>query len=261
MNDMEITSDWIDRYNEHELNDEEQACFIKRMDENPLLRTEVDIDACLNRLYQDEGTWDLMKKIEAASNKNYRKAGKPPYLLIAASLLFLIALGALVKLMQVDPAAVIVNAHGPRPIFSQKPGGHVFSLEFLKIPAQVKNITPVTRRKISSKQHLAMNYKPMASYELLVGSVTRSAHLKLVAPTATLKIPAGTTVVFTWVYQERIRPVCIVFYDNRGNQVAGTPALLEGSYKLSTKNWQGGIYYWKIIVDEEMTFMGKIILI
>ena len=76
------------------------------MDENPLLRTEVDIDACLNRLYQDEGTWDLMKKIEAASNKNYRKAGKPPYLLIAASLLFLIALGALVKLMQIGRAHV-----------------------------------------------------------------------------------------------------------------------------------------------------------
>lgn len=261
MSDLEITNDWIDRYNENELNEDEKAFFRKRMEDNPLLRTEVLIDACLNSLYQDEGTLDLIKKIHSVSHKTDHGDMMLKYFLIAASLLYLIALGAIVNLMQIDPVGLSDNSYRRSMETRHRSAGRLFPMDFLKVPAQVRKITPVTRREISHKNYLSLNYKPMAVFELLVGSVTRSAHLRVIAPTAILKIPACASVIFKWVYQNRVLPVNIVVFNNRGTLVFETPALLTDSYVMNMKDWPGGIYYWKIIIDEEMIFMGKFTLL
>ena len=106
-----------------------------------------------------------------------------------------------------------------------------------------------------------MNYKPLADFELLVGSVTRSAHLKLIAPPSNLFIPSGNHILFEWRYQKRPVPVNIVVYDNTGNFVVGTPVLLTSTYSMATTDWPGGVYYWKMIMDEDMIFMGKITIL
>ena len=261
MNDMEITNDWIDRYNENELNEEEKAFFIKRMELNPLLRTEVLIDECLNRLYQDEGTMDLMKKIQVARQKPDRRDGRFSCLLIAASLLYLIVLGVILKMVVIDPEDTVAKGQSHRDEPGNSPAGKMVSEVFQKNPAAVRNPQHQTWNENSHSLYLAMNYTPLPDYELLVGSVTRSALIVLHSPIATLNIQQGTPVKFKWVYQDRRVPVSIVVYDNRGRRVFETTVLLDDSYKLITKNWLGGIYYWKIIADEEMICMGKMILL
>jgi len=261
MNDMEITNDWIDRYNENELNEEERAFFIKRMELNPLLRTEVLIDECLNRLYQDEGTMDLMKKIQLARQKPDPRDGRFSCLLIAASLLYLLVLGVILKMVVIDPDDIVAKGQSRRDEPGNSPATKAVSVVFQKNHAAVTNPRPQTWNENSQKLYLAMNYTPLPDYELLVGSVTRSAGIELRSPIATLNIRQGTPVKFKWVYQDKRVPVNIVVYDNRGRRIFETPVLLDDSCKLVTKYWPGGIYYWKIITDEEMICMGKIILL
>ncbi|MEI7500358.1 MAG: hypothetical protein WCK84_07895 [Bacteroidota bacterium] len=261
MSDMDITSDWIDRYNENELNEDEKIFFMKRMENNPLLRNEVFIDACLNKLYQDQGTMDLMKKIQQVSRKTDREEGILKYLLIAASLLYLIAFGAILNLIQNDPVDIPNNFNPGITEIKRWPADRTFTTDFLKVPVQVKNITPITRSEISHKQLLALNYIPLADFELLVGSVTRSAYMSLIAPSAFLKISAGDNVIFEWIYKSGLHPISILFFNNRGNLVFEATDLRTDSYIISTKEWLGGIYYWKIIIDDEMIFMGKLTLL
>jgi hypothetical protein len=295
MNDMEITPEWIDRYNENELNEDERAFFRKKMDNNPLLRTEVFIDACLNNFYEDKDTLDLMKKIEYVSQKHDRGNSAFPYLMIAASLLCIIAMGAVVYLIQIAPADVAITSHRRSTQFPQAPspldladssgkqylfkqqkslissGGEVQSPEStvcrlfpggaLKVPAPFSHITPVIPHELSYEKYLASAYTPMADFESLVGSVTRSALLKLIAPAPELKIPAGSPVVFEWISQIRKLPISILVFNNRGNLVFETPTLITDSYVLSTIDWPGGIYYWKIIIDEEMILIGRFMLL
>lgn len=261
MSKMEITSEWIDRYNEHDLNEQEKDHFRKRLQSSPILRTEVHLDACLSELYRDKETLDLMKKIHAASLKKENSGGTLRMLLLAASLLLLIVFGAIIYLVQLDPADYLVvrNKHHSDKVTGQ--GQRTKPSDFSNIPAGAKQITPLTHRELSRTRQLALNYKPLADFELLIGSVTRSAHLKLIAPPNNLVIPSGESILFEWRYQKRPVPVSIMVYDNTGRFVFGTPALLTSSYSMATKDWPGGVYYWKMIIDEDMIFIGKITLL
>ena len=69
MKDFKITSDWIDRYNDDELDESEKSFFQQRMLHDPLLRTEVYIDACVNRLFKDEDVLELMRKVQSITKK------------------------------------------------------------------------------------------------------------------------------------------------------------------------------------------------
>jgi len=102
--ETEITSDWIDRYNDAELNEAEKAIFQKRMQSNPLLRTEVYIDACLNHLLVDEEVLDLMGKIKSASRRNVGGIRQMNLLLVAASVLCFVMIGGLFYLVRTNMA-------------------------------------------------------------------------------------------------------------------------------------------------------------
>ena len=260
MKDMEITNDWIDRYNEDELNEEEKEFFRKRLEVNPLLRTEVYIDECLNKLYQDDGTLDLVKKIQVARQKPDRRGGKLGYLLLAASMLYLIALGFVFNMMHHDPVDFSSNSNSDQHEKWRGPEGRHLSSDNLKIPVHETKPAMHKGREHSGNQYLSLNYIPLSDFELLVGSVTRSSHITIKSPAANWKITAGCDVKFEWVSQNRVIPINILFYDNAGNLVFETPALLDDSYILNTKDWPGGIYYWKIILDEEMILLGKLTL-
>ncbi len=261
MNKMEITSEWIDRFNEGELNEQEKDHFRKRLQKSPILRTEVHLDACLSELYRDKETLDLMKKIQAASKKTENSGGTLRMLLLAASLLLLMVFGAIIYLVQLDPAdcQVVINKHNTDKVTGQ--GQSVINADIKDVTAGSKQIFPTTRSEMAHPGQLALHYKPLADYELLIGSVTRSAHLKLIAPPNNLVIPSGKDIQFEWMYQKRPVPVSIMVYNNTGRFVFGTPALLTSSYSMTTKDWPGGVYYWKMIMDEDMIFIGKITLL
>jgi len=157
MKDIEITSEWIDRYNENDLNEDEKVLFRKRMENNPLLRTEVHIDACLNELYQDDGTLDLIKKIKNINKKTDRDEGLLWYMLIAASFLYLIAFGTMMSLVRIDPGNRAADVNVRSVENRLVPKAKIFPIDIFEGLNQVKNITPDARRENSRRQQLALN--------------------------------------------------------------------------------------------------------
>ena len=99
MKDTEITSDWVDRYNDNELSENEKALFQNLMQNNPLLRTEVLIDAHLNRFFMDQDAMDLMEKVRSVTLRIEHGSRSMNYLTVAASVLCLIIFGAIGYLM------------------------------------------------------------------------------------------------------------------------------------------------------------------
>ena len=258
---MEITNEWIDRYNEGALNEQEKDHFLKRLHASPILRTEVHIDACLSELYRDKETLDLMKKIHAVSQRTKNSGGTLRMLFLAASLLFLIVFGAIIYLVQLDPADCVVVRNKQKTDKGTGKGQSVIPADFKDMPVGAKQVFTAIVHEMPRSRQLALNYKPLADFELLVGSVTRCAHLKLIAPPNNFIIPSGKSILFQWSYQKGQVPVSIRVYDNTGSFVFGTPALVTSSYSMATKDWPGGVYYWKMIMDEDMIFMGKITLL
>ncbi len=258
---MEITSEWIDRYNENDLNEIEKLHFRKRMQASPILRNEVYLDSCLSDLYRDKETLDLMKKIHKARQKTEDSRGTIRMLFLAATLLFMMVFGATLYLVQLDPSDYLVVRKQHPSEKETKQGKNAIPVEFSDIPAAAKHIAPLASCEMSRTSQMALNYKPLADFELLIGSVTRSAQLRLVAPPNNLVIPSGKEILFEWRYNKRPVPVSILIYDNKGGFIFGTPALLASAYSMATKDWPGGVYYWKMILDEDMIFIGKITLL
>jgi hypothetical protein len=258
MKELKITSDWIDRYNEDELDAPERDFFQQRMLQNPLLRTEVRLDAQLNRFLRDKDILDLMKKVQSVTRKANRSSGLMNYLLIAASVLFMIMAGSIYYLVEIKPVSHQTGvrqqvAHSPK---KQVPGHADKGKQDVK---PVTEVNPMPR-EISGSNLLAENFKPMAEFERLVGSVTRSGQIRLATPAARTKIEAGIPVRFSWISGNTRQPVTIVLMNNRGKLVFESPSLYAASMVIETKGLPKGLYYWKIMYIDELVMIGKITL-
>jgi len=258
MTEFKITSDWIDRYNEDELDAQERDFFQQRMLQNPLLRTEVRLDAQLNRFLRDKDILELMKKVQSVTRKANRGNGLMNYLLIAASVLLMIMAGSIYYLVEIKPVSHQTSvrqqmAHSPK----KQANGHAE-----KGNQEVKPVTEVSPvpREISESTLLAENFKPMAEFERMVGSVTRSDQIRLVTPAARTRIQAGIPVRFTWISGNTRQPVSIVLMNNHGKLVFESPSLYAGSAVIETKGLPQGLYYWKIMFNDELVMIGKMTL-
>ena len=257
MKDHEITCDWIDRYNENELNDTEKALFQKRLLVNPLLRSEVNIDASLNRLLNDGDLLDLMNKVNAAAQKS--RVGSPlvNFMMIAASLLFLAMIGGLFYLFRANTGTPAVSLMPQQLRLQRNPGSSsgTSAGEPCSLFSEHKG-TMIPGMNVH-RMLMAENYKPMAELELLAGTVTRSHHVRLTSPQSGISVPKGCEILFSWQYSGRIVPLSIFIMNNRGKQISEKMVLNDNSYCLKTSVLAEGLYYWKIMVQENMVLMGK----
>jgi hypothetical protein len=255
----QITSDWIDRYNENELGVNEKALFESRMLTNPLLRAEVELDDCLNHFLADEGMIDLMNKVRKVSRENTHGSPRLNYLLLAASLLCLAMIGGLFYMIQYNKALTDRSPMQPVQQFikTQKTEQPVFLPQYHddgytgSIPA-VKNPDHVL---------LANKNEPLAEYELLIGSVMRADLFNLISPEADVAVLAGDDVLFSWKADCFSAQVNIIILDNRGACLAEIPVLNDTSYLMNTKRFREGLYYWKIMVEDDLVFLGKLTIL
>ncbi|MDP1622321.1 MAG: hypothetical protein Q8M08_08270 [Bacteroidales bacterium] len=259
--ETEITCDWIDRYNNDELNENEKAIFEERMGTNHLLRSEVHLDDCLNRFLMDEGLLDLMKKISSSSQKNQSRGSWWKPMLIAATLLCLTVMGGLFYLLQTNPGTIrqCVVSRTDQPLRE-----HEVEPEKLTPLTDFQN--PLVRDQIphNMAKHmflLAEAFQPLTEFDLLIGSVTRSDYFKLITPDPVLSIPAGTRVLFSWTYDERSEPVSIILMNNKGIPVFEMPLTKKDTFVLNTGDFLPGLYYWKILAGDDLVLMGKLTIL
>jgi len=257
MMETEITSDWIDRYNDNELDETEKAIFQKRMVANPLLCSEVCIDARLNHFLQDNEVMDLMTKIRSVSQRNADGSRRLDSLLIAASLLCLVMIGGIFYLLRTN--MVKVDLYGQQHSEQQKQKNAEYPVK-LNYPPQFDHNYYHDSLPIIKAIHpgmIAKNFEPLAEFELLIGSVTRSYQFKLISPDMNISISAGTAVLFAWRQSGNMMPVCIVVINNHGIPVSEITIKHGNTYTLKTKGFREGLYYWKIVMDDGMVLMGK----
>jgi hypothetical protein len=250
MKDKHIPGDWIDRYNENDLNETEKALFEEEMHANPLLKTEVSIDARLDRFLQDENLIDLMGKINEVTRSGSRGSSLRPMFLIAASVLFLLATGGLFYYLRTDH-------------IQEMPGLSVQESKQQAIRIVPGDSMPAKVPDYSTANHdlLASSFEPLPEYDLLTGSVTRSHQLKVISPPANAAVPAGAGVMFEWEGHDALVPVKLILLNNRGIQVSEVLITDSSQYRLDIKGFPDGLYYWKLMADEEMVMMGKIVCI
>ena len=260
MKDFEITCDWIDRYNDDELDEFEKSFFQQQMLHNPMLRAEVYIDARLNRLFSDEDVLELMQKVQSVTKKNNQNSGLMSYMAIAASVISLLVLGAILFLVDKKPVNLPAYVRQQITLPVKKQTQDIFSHNNVKSKQPPKENTSVNPREISGTSLLADKYKPLAAFELLVGSVTRSTQIRLITPAAKIQIQAGIPVRFSWNSQTNQHPVSIVIINNLGTLIFEAPSLHANEYLLQTNMLLQGLYYWKIMDEDELVMMGKLTL-
>ncbi|MEI7660944.1 MAG: hypothetical protein WCK34_02040 [Bacteroidota bacterium] len=260
MKEFAITGDWIDRYNDQELGEPERSYFQQQMNNNPLLRAEVFIDSKLNTFLQDEEMLELMGRINTVALKAGKHRFLVKWLRLAAAILCLAAIGAAVYLIGRKPESAPVLS-GQRTILPLKKPVHENPLDERVVEnGPLTNPLSLDKDGILREPLLADNFKPMAELELLAGSVTRAAPFRLVLPSANVTALKGLPVDFRWTPGNTRLPVNLVLLNNHGIVVFDTSCISGNEYRMETAVFPQGLYYWKIIYDDELVFMGKLTL-
>jgi len=257
MKKNEISSDWIDRFNNNELDEYEKAIFEERMNDNPLLRSEVYLDARLNRFLMDGDVIDLMTKIKSASRRNEKGGRVMNTLMIAASVWFFAMIGGLFYFLGTHTTPTGLSAISHPGEFERKKEnesgrpGHTSEFQYSGDHGSI------LLKDESHKGLVIANFKPLAGFELLIGSAMRAGGFKLLSPGVILSIPGGTEVMFAWRCVDQHEPLSLSVLDNQGRMVSEIQFDHTGKYFLETKGFREGLYYWKILSGDDLMVMGK----
>lgn len=112
--------------------------------------------------------------------------------------------------------------------------------------------TEPVQAKHATQQDIAANYSPYEELEGLIGSELRGESFQVISPGE--RLTDRRAVVFSWQTTGN-GPWTVVLLDNRGRVVKeretrSTPLVLEGPFRP-------GLYYWKVIRDDELAHVGK----
>jgi hypothetical protein len=259
--ETEITSDWIDRYTDNDLPEPEKKLLMERMHASPVLRAEVEMDARLNSFLMDDGVQDLMAKVQKVSKKNAGSVRVMKSMLIAASVLCLAMMSGIIYIVHISRATNRLAVNKPDVPKQQEEenrtatwnnqlskrtsaDGHVMSA-----------ITFINGGSILSK------LEPLKEFQFLVGSVTRSSPIKLISPGVITSVQPGTSVLFSWHCIENSEQLALIIMDNHGAMVTELPVNEKDTVTFNTSGIPEGLYYWKILADDDLVFMGKLIIL
>ncbi|MEI6433767.1 MAG: hypothetical protein WCP32_02905 [Bacteroidota bacterium] len=260
MMDIEITSNWIDRYNDNDLSESEKQLFRTDLRRNSMLRKELLVDTRLNRFLEDKDTLELMKKIKKIARKPYINRRSLILLLVAASILCLITFGSLYFLLRSDSVKTLLVSEKKIKQEQEKKNGISNAVNRIREGRKIADITPTTRSKIAAIPVNADIYQPIVEYELLVGAITRTTMLRVVLPASEVRTKLNLPILFKWTGEENNAPVFIIIINNKGKAVFSSPAIEKNnSYMLEPSKLGIGLFYWKILVNDQIIMVGKII--
>lgn len=265
MNKNEKMHEWIDRFNDNELNGEELKKFLELLKNDPALRAELRLDKELNELLQDEGLLSLRKKIiEVRTKREDGGIGKKIFLL-AASILVILVLSVILylvvglktrnnKILQTNnsPAnGLPVNKNSSPELNNRKnnPGKQQFMNDTLSM----------NRPGISNKQSqplIAANYKPFPPFESLIGTHIRSEYFKLIEPFPNSHFKTKSLILFSWE-TDIFHPLTVEIMDNKGQLIFDSHPVHDKSLKVPSGTLKNGLFYFKILKEDEIVFFGK----
>lgn len=257
MSDREKLPELIDRFNTGNLTGDELTVLLDMMNHNPRIREEVRLDKELNEILADKDVLELRQKIlSVQKNRNKGKGRNFHYLLLAASLLFFIGLEVILLLNTRNHAVSPQTALTQKitPVIKKEPvtaGQQLIAAESgstgKKIPDQKKD----TR--------LASNFMPNPSYENMIGATRSGGSFRLEKPLTGERFSAKSAILFQWNTEPKTL-IELKIMDNQGIIVSESGLLYAYRYTIPQGTLRRGIYYFKIMANDEILYFGKFLV-
>ncbi|HNX85770.1 MAG TPA: hypothetical protein PKN12_02480 [Bacteroidales bacterium] len=256
MKDATMKNDWIDRYNEDELSPEEKAVFEKMKNSSQVLRNEVMVDRYLNEFLSDQDTLEFCRKVKLTILKRRNGRSFSSFLLIAASLLFLITLSGILFLMgkrnplpwtKEDSAMREVERERLSPSEDRLTDNKLFTGDRL----------PVAQSPVKSTPDESRSFALLPELESLIGHQPRSLDFALEKPGFRDRFRLGSQVLFSWSGTDSLQTVVLSLMDNEGNLLSEYRVEKTNSCVFKTETLRRGIYYWRITIGGELVSLGR----
>ena len=258
--------EWIDRFNNNELSGEEYYELVHLLNSDLRVREEVLLDRELNSMLKDKELLDLRKKIKKVCNTGgKREIRYNKYLLIAAALLIILSIGYTINYFILTFHHQKHKTTYHKSDFSQRRNENVLLFPVPKQP-EVYTLsgyeTPVKNehsRENDFNQDLLASYHPNKTFEYLAGIAYRSTGFSLVSPVNSASFRLEENIVFYW---KTGRPAKTSLYinDNRGVLLYESEYNNYPSVQIKAGFLGYGLFYYKIVQEEEVVCFGKFIV-
>jgi hypothetical protein len=260
MSNREKVPEYIDRYNNGELTGEDLNTFIEMLRTNPRLREEVKLDSELNEILAQTDILELRKKI--LYEQKHAQKGKGPNLksfLIAASLLFLFGIEVILIMNK-------TNHHPSPPI-----GTHISNLKPELPKSSFKNeiakqtAFSETRNKasriigINNDTSLSKRFRKNIAFEKMIGSTRHSGYFLMNTPRMGYIYGKKMDIHFEWNITEN-EEIELKIIDNAGESVYESGLINTNRYLLPSGTLLSGLYYFRVLQNDEIIFFGKFVI-
>jgi len=260
MSDREKLPEWIDRFNEGTLRGEDLEKFIEMLKRNPKLRDEVNLDRELNQILEEDDLIEFRKKMLKATRS--RRLPGQNLLLLAAMIIIIIGLFSLIyySVRRSDPDHKNVATISDTSSIRNEKNRRVIAQDSL-YPRPTPAGSPILKNKEEDGGSilLAQNFTPNPALESLLGTTTRNGYFKMIRPDNMAVFPKGGGILFEWKTLDT-GPVGIVIVDNRGIKITDFKEELKNYKKVSTSQLRAGLYYYKLMIKDELVYIGKFII-
>jgi hypothetical protein len=261
MRNKEKLHEWIDRYNNSDLSGEELVIFLEMMNRDYRVREEVLLDYELNSVLKETDILDLRKKIQKiCSEYPVRKNLNPRIILMAATLVILFSIEYAIFYLtrQTNRAnkpefGYFQNSPWQKEI-DQLKSGFIYSKD---VYATLQKDIPAAF-VIGEKGNafdLFASFQPNTALENLIGTI-RSGNFLMLKPQKVATFTRASILIFSW---KTLNPeaTSLIVENNRGIVVYESDSNFNPSVSLNAAFLNLGLFYYKIIQNEEVVYFGK----
>lgn len=256
MSDREKLPELIDRFNNGKLTGEKLTAFLEMLKNNPRLREEVRLDSELNVILANEDILELRQKIlSVQKNRKKRKGMDLHFFLLAASLLLLIGIEAL----------LILNSTHRNPsnnttlILKYQPDSKQLVVNNKAEQTAITTETVNKEKKIrdqKTERRLAASFRKNPSFENMIGATRHAGYFRMDAPLIGYRFSEKSEIMFEWT-QDGHAEIELKIMDNNGTSIHESRVLDKNKYSLPPGTLNRGLYYFKVLQNDEIIFFGK----
>jgi hypothetical protein len=250
MNDRKKQPEYIDRFNNGNLTGKALTAFLEEVKTNPRLREEVRLDSELNEILSNFDLLELREKLISVQKlRRKRKRPEVTLLLMAASLLLLIGFEVflLVSNMHHRTSGNDLNAINTF-IGNQKPVSP-------SAPVTAGLTAPDKIDKQGTNLKFAELYKKNPAFENMIGTTRNSVSFTIISPIIGERFRPHDDINFVW--KSRTSIIELIILDNAGRSAHSSGTIHKNAYTVQKGTLKPGLYYFRVIQNDEPVFFGK----
>jgi len=259
MSDREKLPELIDRFNNGKLTGEELTAFLEMLKTNPRLREEIRLDSELNEILANVELLELRQKILSIQKNRQKRKGTDLHLfLLAASLLLLIGIEVFLIMNNIHRNHLnnITLIPKYQPYSKQLPVNN--KVEQAPITTETANKEKKIR-DLKTEKKLVASFRKNPSFENMIGATRHAGYFRMDAPIIGYRFSEKAKIMFEWT-QDGHAEIELKIMDNTGKSSHESRLLDNNKYSLPPGTLNRGLYYFKVLQNDEIIFFGKFIV-